>query len=268
MTRDEQGVWSATAGPLEPGLAIYTFTVDGVTTPDPINPRIKLRARTSASLVDVPGRPPELWEARDVPHGTVEVNWEKSKVTGDTRAYYVYTPPGYDQSAVHALSGFVSSPRQQRYRLRAGRTWARRTSSSTTCSPKRRPLPMIIVMPWGHAVPYAGSQSNNTCDLRTVPDRGSHPASRKEISCGARARKPRHRGTLDGRRARVADRVEPSGTFQRRGGIQFRGAAQFREPLPTVARRSGWDQQKLKQLWIGCGRQDPAFERNQNSRNF
>src|SRR5436189_4058292 len=43
MTRDEQGVWSTTTGPLEPGLAIYTFTVDGLTTPDPIKPRIKLR---------------------------------------------------------------------------------------------------------------------------------------------------------------------------------------------------------------------------------
>jgi len=89
MTRDDRGVWSTTLGPLEPGLAIYTFTVDGVTTPDPVNPRIKLRARTSASLVDVPGHPPELWEARDVPHGAVEVNWEKSKITGDTRAYCV-----------------------------------------------------------------------------------------------------------------------------------------------------------------------------------
>ncbi|HKS36004.1 MAG TPA: esterase, partial [Verrucomicrobiae bacterium] len=96
MTRNEQGVWSVTTGPLDPGLAIYTFTIDGVTTPDPINPRIKLRARTSASLVDVPGRPPELWEARDVPHGAVEVNWQKSKITGDTRAYHVYTPSGYD----------------------------------------------------------------------------------------------------------------------------------------------------------------------------
>src|SRR4051812_31933543 len=80
MKRDDQGVWNATIGPLEPGLAIYTFTVDGVTMPDPVNPRIKLRARTSASLVDVAGHPPELWEARDVPHGSVEVNWQKSKV--------------------------------------------------------------------------------------------------------------------------------------------------------------------------------------------
>ena len=75
MTQDEQGVWSVTIGPLEPGLAIYTFTVDGVTTPDPVNPRIKLRARTSASLVDVPGSPPELGEARDVPHGTSSTPW-------------------------------------------------------------------------------------------------------------------------------------------------------------------------------------------------
>jgi enterochelin esterase family protein len=49
MTRDEQGVWSVTVGPLEPGLAIYTFTVDGVATPDPINPRIKLRASGTLS---------------------------------------------------------------------------------------------------------------------------------------------------------------------------------------------------------------------------
>src|SRR5271165_5015898 len=62
MTRDPNGVWSATAGPFPPGLAIYTYTVDGVTTPDPINPRIKLRARTSASMVYVPGDPPALWE--------------------------------------------------------------------------------------------------------------------------------------------------------------------------------------------------------------
>src|SRR5262245_57956662 len=78
MMKDPQGVWSTTVGPLEPGLSIYTFTVDGVTMPDPINPRIKLRARTSASLVDVPGDPPALWEARDVPHGALGINWQKS----------------------------------------------------------------------------------------------------------------------------------------------------------------------------------------------
>src|SRR5262249_50675067 len=75
MTRDEAGVWSVTVGPLAPSMYIYNFVVDGVAVADPVNPRIKLRARTSASLVEVPG---DIGEARDVPHGSVEINWQKS----------------------------------------------------------------------------------------------------------------------------------------------------------------------------------------------
>src|SRR5713226_1166040 len=48
LTKDDAGVWSLTVGPLEPGIYIYSFTVDGAAMADPVNPRIKLRARTSA----------------------------------------------------------------------------------------------------------------------------------------------------------------------------------------------------------------------------
>ena len=37
-------------------------------------------ASTSASLVEVKADSPAFWEAHDVPHGAVEINWEKSKV--------------------------------------------------------------------------------------------------------------------------------------------------------------------------------------------
>src|SRR5436190_8673611 len=158
MTRDEEGVWSATVGPLEPGLAIYTFTVDGVTTPDPVNPRIKLRARTSASLVDVPGNSPELWEARDVPHGKVEVNWETSKVCGDTRAYYVYTPPGYK-------TGLWSKRYPVLYLLHGNNDTAAGWTDVGKANfildnliAEKRAEPMIVVMPFGHAVTYVGPQ--------------------------------------------------------------------------------------------------------------
>src|SRR6478672_5182843 len=80
LAKDEQGVWSITLGPLAAGSAIYNFYVDGLAIADPINPRIKLRAKTSASIVDVPGDGTELWQHTDVPHGLVEINWEKSKV--------------------------------------------------------------------------------------------------------------------------------------------------------------------------------------------
>src|SRR5438876_3162332 len=77
LTKDEQGVWSVTLGPLEPSIYIYSFTVDGIALADPINPRIKLRASTSASLLEVKSDPAAFWEAHDVPHGAVEINWEK-----------------------------------------------------------------------------------------------------------------------------------------------------------------------------------------------
>jgi enterochelin esterase family protein len=69
--------------------------VDGVAMADPINPRMQLRASTSASLLEVPGQPASFWEPRDVPHGAVEINWQKSKaINGETRDRP--TPPGYE----------------------------------------------------------------------------------------------------------------------------------------------------------------------------
>src|SRR5580700_8279814 len=95
MTKDDKGVWSATIGPLEPNTYIYSFNVDGINIADPVNPIIKLRARTSASLVTILGDQP--WEYRDVPHGTVEINYHKaSALKGAIRQVFVYTPPGYD----------------------------------------------------------------------------------------------------------------------------------------------------------------------------
>jgi len=100
LTKDDQGVWSVTLGPFEPSIYVYSFTVDGVPIADPINPRVKLRASTSASLLEVKSDPAAFWEAHDVPHGAVEINWEKSKViNGETRAIWIYTPPGYEKSA-------------------------------------------------------------------------------------------------------------------------------------------------------------------------
>src|SRR6266545_2575002 len=262
MTRDEQGVWSATLGPLEPGLAIYTFTVDGVTTPDPVNPRIKLRARTSASLVDVPGHPPELWEARDVRHGAVEVNWEKSKVTGDTRSYYVYTPPGYDPG------------RSTRYPVLYLLHGNNDTASGWTDVGKanfildnllaeKKAVPMIIVMPWGHAVPYAGSQSNNTATFERYLIEEVMPQVERKYRVAR------------GRENRAIVGLSMGGGHALQIGLNhlelFSAVAAFSSAVPgnfesrfqPLLDDPDGTNKKLKQLWIGCGRQDPAFERNQ-----
>jgi enterochelin esterase family protein len=262
MTKDDQGVWSTTLGPLEPGLAIYTFTVDGVTTPDPVNPRIKLRARTSASLVDVPGNPPELWEARDVPHGVVAIHWEKSKVTGDTRAYHVYTPPGYEsrQSSRYPVLYLLHGNND----TAAGWTDVGKANFILdNLIAEKKAVPMIIVMPWGHAVPYGGSQSNNAATFERYVIEEVIPQVEKKYRV---APGPENRAIVGlsmggGHALQIGlgrlDLFSAVAAFSSAvpGNFESRFKALLDDPEGT--------NKKLKLLWIGCGRQDPAFERNE-----
>ncbi|HZD31973.1 MAG TPA: esterase, partial [Candidatus Angelobacter sp.] len=96
MTRDDSGVWSLTLGPLAPEIYGYIFIADGVFLMDPNNPAMKPNLIQPQNVVDVPGATPALWEVTEVPHGVVHHHFYKSKVVGDQRDYYVYTPPGFD----------------------------------------------------------------------------------------------------------------------------------------------------------------------------
>jgi len=95
MTRDENGVWSVTAGPLKPELWMYSFTIDGARA---IDPRNATTARDGANylstfFIDGPGAVP--FQVGDIPHGSVNIDWYPSPSLKLTRRVYVYTPPGY-----------------------------------------------------------------------------------------------------------------------------------------------------------------------------
>ena len=96
MTKDAQGVWSATTDTaLKPDIYIYNFTVDGLRVTDPSNVGsafLVAPSKTASQLV-VPGVP---WTAGDVPHGAVSHHIYKSSIIGADEEYFVYTPPGYD----------------------------------------------------------------------------------------------------------------------------------------------------------------------------
>jgi enterochelin esterase-like enzyme len=162
MTRDGEGIWSITVGPLEPNIYIYVFNVDGTTITDPINPLVKLRARGAASMVEVPGGQP--WELSDVPHGTVSIETHRSSVVGAWRQVFVYTPPGYDKGrqrypVLYLLHGTND--------LAAGWTMAGRANVILdNFIASKKATPMIVVMPWGHALPFGahppqGQPGNN-----------------------------------------------------------------------------------------------------------
>jgi enterochelin esterase family protein len=96
MTKDAQGVWSATTEALEPDFYGYSFSVDGTTTLDPSNRLIKPNYLYRSNEVHVPGGAETSWEVADVAHGTLHHHFYKSAVIGDQRDYFVYTPAGYD----------------------------------------------------------------------------------------------------------------------------------------------------------------------------
>ena len=159
LKKTDNGVWTITVGPLEPQVYLYSFQVDGMTVADPVNPRMKLRARTSASLVEVPGNAP--WIHRNVPHGKVEMLTQLSKTLGDVREVYVYTPPGYDANSrtrypvLYLFHGNND--------VAAGWTATGRAHVILdNLIAEGKAKPMLLVMPWGHAAPFGSAGQKNT----------------------------------------------------------------------------------------------------------
>jgi enterochelin esterase family protein len=99
MTRGDDGVWTTTLGPLPPDIYTYAFNVDGVSTPDPRNPWVKLVSGTGLTVqVEVPGDGLQYYDSKPVPHGLIQIVTYESKSAGATRQAYVYTPPDYHRT--------------------------------------------------------------------------------------------------------------------------------------------------------------------------
>jgi len=155
MTKDEQGIWGVTVGPLEPDLYGYSFAIDGMAVTDPSNSVLKPMRSPRTSVVDVPGDPPRLHDWQDVPHGTVHLHEYVSKSLGRRRPLRVYTPPGYDKdsSATYpVLYLFHGSGDNEATWTSFGR--AHLIADNLLAQGKARA--MIIVMTDGHAVAPGG----------------------------------------------------------------------------------------------------------------
>ena len=99
MTKGDDGIWTVTMPAVPPDVYTYAFNVDGVNTPDPRNPWVKLVSGTGlASQVEIPGEGGQFWDSKPVPHGLLQIVTYESKAIGATRQAYVYTPPDYGRS--------------------------------------------------------------------------------------------------------------------------------------------------------------------------
>src|SRR6185437_3678390 len=76
----------------------YWFVLEDVSVNDP-GSRTYFGYGKETSGIEIPEKGATYYEAQDVAHGEVRMNWYKSKTTGEWRRCYVYTPPGYDRNA-------------------------------------------------------------------------------------------------------------------------------------------------------------------------
>ena len=100
LVKGDDGFWTVTTKPLEPGFYYYAVVVDGFATMDP-GSQAFFGYNRYGSAVEVPGPESDFFAPKDVPHGTVRQHWYFSKSTGSSGAWrrvFVYTPPGYDES--------------------------------------------------------------------------------------------------------------------------------------------------------------------------
>ena len=159
MTKDPSGLWAVTLGPLEPNIYTYQFRLDGCGIADPGNEMPLPVRHVDASLLLVPGTPPDFLDDQTVAHGTMHDEMYYSTSLGKNRNVLVYTPPGYDRSraplpVLYLYSGFTAT----RY------LWAtegRLAQILDNLLAQGKAVPMIVVLPDPHALPYETMPATN-----------------------------------------------------------------------------------------------------------
>jgi enterochelin esterase family protein len=149
MVKDPGGVWSVTSDTLQPDIYTYHFVVDGISMPDPNNPLLKYNLLNTESEVDIPGPSSLPWMVNDVPHGQVHRHFYRSRIVGDSRDFYVYTPPAYQPQSkekypvLYLLHGYSDDATAW---INVGR--ANFILDNLIAQGKAKP--MIVVMPLGY----------------------------------------------------------------------------------------------------------------------
>lgn len=264
MTKDSSGVWSVTVGPIEPTIHLYSYTVDGVTMADPVNPRVKLRQYTSASLVEVPAEKGSVWDVRDVPHGGVEVNWLRTPViNGQTRQVFVYLPPGYDKNTktrypiLYLLHGSGDT----------AESWTQVGAVNLILDnliAEKKAKPMIVVMPLGHAVPFGSPreiQAKNTplMEEYMLKDLMPWAESKYRVAPGRQNRAMAGLSMGGGQTLNIG--LSHLDMFSALGVFSIGASPDFATKYQSLLSDPRGTNAKLNLFWYGVGDKDAVFPR-------
>ncbi len=256
LKKDDKGVWSVTVGPLAPGFYTYGFAIDGgLRMPDPSNPELELRRWGDTSMFIVPGDEKAVFEERPVPHGTIHVNFYDSQQLKTQRMFYVYTPPGYETGKQKYPVLYLLHGNGQ---IEASWTWTGHANvilDNLIADGKAKP--MIVVMPYGH-IPRGIKPAPGT------PAPTNDPlAIEKELISGVRPIVESKYRALTDRKYRAIAGLSMGAGQSMSIGLHNLDLFAYIGAFSGGGNRAEWEKmdpavlnQKLKVLWLGCGRED------------
>ena len=262
MKKDENGLWSVTLGPTKPDIYEYVFNVDGLQVVDPSNSWLKVWLRNSRNLVEIPGDEPMFYEEQQVPHGTVHIHKYQSKSLGVPRRLYLYTPPGYETDkgtrypVLYLFHGFGDP-------VDAWTGIGRANLIMDNLIAKNKAKPFMIVMAYGHT-------PSSPPVMRSI---GRYEAFEKDLiedvipyvqKCYRVSSEQKDRAIAGLSMGGGQSLTIGLGNLDLFGWVgAFSSAIPDGQKLEELLDKPEAINEKLKLLWIGCGRQDFLFEANQ-----
>lgn len=267
MSKNEDGLWTLTTEQLNPDIYGYSFVIDGTGFVDPSNGKIKTNALSVTSAVLIPGETPLPWEQTDVPHGVVHHHFYESKVAGDKRDFFVYTPPSYDPkkkypllALLHGFSDYADG----------WSTVGKANLILDNLLAKGEIKPMTVVMPLGYGVSIDTLRTGIPRDMNIWKSNATKfgetlltevlPMAEKNYNIEKNRDKRAITGlSMGGAEALLVglnhlDQFAYVGAFSAGGGGN--------NPAETFPNLSEKDNDRLKLLWMACGTEDRLIEGN------
>jgi len=262
MTKDENGLWSITLGPVEPDIYEYIFLVNGMQTVDPSNSWLKVWLQNTKNLVEIPGDEPMFYEEQQVPHGTVHIHKYQSKSLSVPRQLYLYTPPGYETNldtkypVLYLFHGFGDP-------VDAWIGIGRANYIMDNLIAANKVKPFLIVMPYGHtpsSPPVMRSIGRYEAFEKDLLE-DVIPYVQKSYRVGTEQKDRAVAGLSMGGGQSLTIGLGNPDLFGWIGA--FSSAIPEGRKLEKLLANPEAINEKLELLWIGCGKKDFLFEANQ-----
>lgn len=282
MTKQENGVWTATTKVLNPELYSYSISVDGQRFIDPANSYVNRDISTLSNIFIVTKSNDDkghLYSVNDVPHGTLSRVWYDSPTLGQQRRMTVYLPAAYDGKkafpVMYLLHGHGGDET-------AWGDLGRASQIMDNLIAEGKCVPMIVVMPNGNptcnAAPGWWHEGMYTPDGNAFNQRGAK-ASMEESFMDIVNYVDSHYKTIKKRSGRAVTGLSMGGghtfgisrlypeTFDYYG-LQSAAArvqqndAKFNEQMTRLF------SSKPKLFWIAIGKEDFLIQQNNGLRQY